>query len=85
MPKMSQSVQPKTLASRFQPPGSCILTATSCSKIGPRKQRKTQIDRGAVECVDRILKIEPYIIVGVEFTRAADQYSGEIMPHAPIA
>ena len=55
------------------------------SKIGPRKQRKTQIDRGAVECVDRIIKIEAYVIVGVEFTRAADQYSGEIMPHAPIA
>ena len=55
------------------------------SKIGPREQGKTQIDRGTVESIDRIVEIEPDVIVGIEFARATDQNGGKIMPHAPIA
>jgi hypothetical protein len=55
------------------------------SEIGPRKQRKTQIDCGAVESIDRIIKIEPDVIGGIELARVGDQNGGEIMPHAPVA
>jgi hypothetical protein len=55
------------------------------SKIGPRKQRKTQIDCGAVKSIDRVVKIKPDVVVGIEFARATDQDGGKIMPHAPVA
>jgi hypothetical protein len=34
------------------------------SKIGSREQGKTQIDRGTVESIDRIVEIKPDVIVG---------------------
>jgi hypothetical protein len=55
------------------------------TKIGPRKQRQAQIDRRAIERINRIGEIEPDIIADVQFACAANQHRGDVCPYAPIA
>jgi len=55
------------------------------TKIRPRKQRKAQIDRRAVERVHSVGEINPEVLRRIKFARAADQNGGEVGPHAPVA
>src|SRR3984893_1180411 len=55
------------------------------TKIRPRKQRKAQIDRRAVERVHSVGESDPEVLRRIKFARAADQSGGEVGPHAPVA
>src|SRR5664279_5646119 len=54
------------------------------TKIGPRKQRKTQIDCRAVERIYGVGKVETNVVLQIKFTRALDQDSCKIRPYTPI-
>src|ERR1022692_4048557 len=55
------------------------------TKIGPRKQRQTQIDRRAVERVNSVREIKPYVVIDVNFACSTDQDSGNVRPYAPVS
>src|ERR1700730_16459712 len=48
------------------------------TKIRPRKQRKAQIDRRAVERVHSVGESDPEVLRRIKFARAADQSGGEV-------
>src|ERR1700730_9291857 len=47
------------------------------TKIRPRKQRKAQIDRRAVERVHSVGESDPEVLRRIKFARAADQNGAE--------
>ena len=52
------------------------------AEIGPREQRKAQIDRWTVERIHGVGKIKPDGVLRIKLTRAADQNGGEVGPVA---
>jgi hypothetical protein len=50
------------------------------TKLGPRKQRQTQIDRRAVEHVNSVREIKAYVVIDVNFACSTDQDSGNVRP-----
>ena len=51
----------------------------------PREDRKTEIDRGGVEGVDGVVKVEPQLLVSIEWTGNTDQGLGKVGVDAPVA
>src|SRR5579863_9020036 len=55
------------------------------AKRSPRKNRKTQIDGGSVECVDGLLQIDTKGVLRIERTRHGNQALREISIDTPVA
>ena len=55
------------------------------AKRRPLEQAQAQIDGGGVQCVDRILEIEPQVLVQIKFASTSDQYCGQVGPDSPVA
>ena len=55
------------------------------AKRGPVEQAQTQIDGGGVQRVDRVLELQPQVLVQVKLASAPDQNCGQVGPNAPIA
>ena len=55
------------------------------AKARPWKQRQTQIDRGRIQGVDRVLQFDAKPIPGVELAGGVDKAQGEILINTPVA
>jgi len=54
------------------------------SKKSPRKKRQAQIDRGRIEGVDRILKIQSDVLAAIERPRLGDEDVSEVGIDPPV-
>ena len=59
---------------------SCLCS----SERGPWEQFQTEINRGRVKCIDRLLEFQPKVIFRVELSCLRDQHLGEIGIDAPV-
>jgi hypothetical protein len=59
--------------------------ALAFSEERPREKRKTQVDRGRIESVDRILEYQSDVLVAIESTGFGDKNLGEVGVDAPVA
>ena len=55
------------------------------SKRGPVEQAQAQIEGGGVQRVDRVLELQPLVLVQVKLASAKDQNCGQVGSNAPIA
>ena len=55
------------------------------SETGPRKQVKTEVYCGGIQCVDSVLDIKPEVLVMIEFSGFTDETLREIRIDAPVA
>ena len=55
------------------------------AKLGPRKQRETQVDGGGVERVNRRVEVEPDVFVQIKLFGLLDEDLSEVGIDAPIA
>jgi len=55
------------------------------AKRRPLEQAQAQIDGGGVQCIDRILEIEPQVLVQIKFASTSDQNCGQVGPDSPVA
>jgi hypothetical protein len=55
------------------------------SKRRPGKQRQTQIDRGGIQCIDRLAQFHAERLVDVQAPGDANQCLGELEVDAPVA
>ena len=55
------------------------------AKRCPVEQAQTQIDGGGVQCVNRVLELEPQVLVHVKLASAPDQNRSQVGPDAPVA
>src|SRR3989304_1886286 len=57
----------------------------AASKRGPRKQRKTEIDRRCIEGVDGLFELQGEGFLTIEISGGLDQLSGEVGVDPPVA
>jgi len=55
------------------------------AKRCPLEQAQTQIDGGGIQCVDRILEVEPQVLVQIKFASTSDQNCSQVGPDSPVA
>ena len=55
------------------------------AKRCPVEQAQTQIDGGGIQCVDRVLEIEPQVLVQIKLASAPDQNCSQVGPDSPVA
>jgi len=55
------------------------------AKRRPLEQTQTQIDGGGVQGVDRVLEIEPQVLVQIKLASAPDQNRSQVGPDSPVA
>ncbi len=55
------------------------------AKRGPVEQAQTQIDGGGVQSVDRVLELQPQVLVQVKLASAPNQNGSQVGPDSPIA
>ena len=55
------------------------------AKRRPLEQAQAQIDGGGIQCVDRVLEIEPQVLVQIQLASTSDQYCSQVGPDAPVA
>jgi len=56
-----------------------------CPEIRPREERQGEIDGRGVQCVNRVVDVEPEILPSVERTGFAHEGLGQILPEPPVA
>ena len=56
-----------------------------CPEIRPREEREREIDSRGVQCVNRVVDVEPEVLPGVERTGFAHEGLGQILPEPPVA
>jgi hypothetical protein len=54
------------------------------TKQGPRKKAHAQVDGAGVQGIDRVLQIQPQVLLAVDPARPSDQDCGKICPDSPI-
>jgi len=55
------------------------------SENSPGEKRKTQVDGGRIECIDRVFEFESQVFAGVKRAGLSDEDLGEVGIDAPIA
>lgn len=55
------------------------------AKLGPGKQRQTEINGGGVQSVNRLVEFHSEIVVDVEFSGDTNEYLGEVGINLPRA
>ena len=55
------------------------------AKRGPFEQAQAQVDGGGVQGVDRVLEIEPQVLVQIKLASTSDQNRSQVGPDAPVA
>ena len=55
------------------------------AKRRPFEQAQAQIDGGGIQCVDRVLEIEPQVLVQIKLASASDQNCSQVGPDTPVA
>lgn len=53
--------------------------------LGPRENRKTKIDRGGIEGINRLLQLGAKVFVGIKTSGLGNQDLGEVGVDTPIA
>ncbi len=53
------------------------------AKLGPGKERQTEIDGGGVQSVDRLVEFHSESVVGVEFSGDANEHLGKVGINLP--
>lgn len=54
-------------------------------KLGPRKKRETQIDRGGIESINRVFEFQSDVLVAVKATGFGNKHLSKVGIDAPIA
>ena len=54
------------------------------TKQGPRRKAHAQVDGAGVQGIDRVLQIQPQVLLAVDPARPSDQDCGKICPDSPI-
>lgn len=55
------------------------------AKRRPVEQAQAQIDGGGIQCVDRVLEIEPQVLVQIKLASTPDQNCSQVGPDSPVA
>ena len=55
------------------------------AKGRPVEQAQAQIDRGGIECIDRVAQVQPQILVVVKLPGAANEDCSKVGPDTPIS
>ena len=55
------------------------------TEVGPTKQGQRQIDRGGVQCVDRVLQLEAQVLADIQPPRLGYQPHGKVAPESPVS
>jgi len=55
------------------------------AKRRPLEQAQAQIDGGGIQCVDRVLEIEPQVLVQIKFASTPNQNRSQVGPDSPVA
>jgi hypothetical protein len=59
--------------------------ALAFAESGPGEKRQTQVDRGGIEGVNRVLEFQADVLVAVESTGFGDENLGEVGVDSPVA
>ena len=64
--------------------GMDLDTRLGLTEVGPWKQSQREIDSGRIQCIDRVVQVQPEIFFGIEWPGLAHQAFGELLPDTPV-